>query len=308
MLHARDRLDPARSPDEALAHLLLASFDSLPTDVSRLAQASALQAAVRRWPDDLDLAWFAVRACGSKLRCDRDAAIERLVEIDPDNSAAWLEAMGHAKDRGDEVAYEAALAHAAQAKFHDSRLGSVFVAIQPVLARLPPTSSCRARDERWLRQELGRPPTADDWADIEAHALELATALPGYRTLEGCKERGGALDPVRRRHCIALLSRIVDGDTLLEQGIGFAYLIPLQTDAAESARLRERYRHLQWLYPTIDRPARIDGFIRRMWTEGEVAVLQAEAERLGRWPPPANWLPEQERARSLILTGRATSP
>ena len=43
--------------------------------------------------------------------------------------------------------------------------------------------------------------------------------------------------------------------------------------------------------------------VRRM-IEGEVPAMQAELEAHGRWPAPAGWLPDNERARSLIQTGR----
>ena len=37
--------------------------------------------------------------------------------------------------------------------------------------------------------------------------------------------------------------------------------------------------------------------ITAKWTKDTLA-------KAGRWPPPADWLPKNERARSLILTGR----
>jgi len=36
----------------------------------------------------------------------------------------------------------------------------------------------------------------------------------------------------------------------------------------------------------------------------EIRATQAALEVAGRWPPPADWLPSDPRARSLILTGR----
>ena len=36
----------------------------------------------------------------------------------------------------------------------------------------------------------------------------------------------------------------------------------------------------------------------------EVDSLRAVLEARNRWPPPADWLPDDERARSLILIGR----
>jgi hypothetical protein len=38
-----------------------------------------------------------------------------------------------------------------------------------------------------------------------------------------------------------------------------------------------------------------------MWAQGEVATLQALAIERGRWPPPSDWLPDDPRARALIL-------
>lgn len=73
----------------------------------------------------------------------------------------------------------------------------------------------------------------------------------------------------------------------------------------EAAQWRERYRQHRWLMEQRDVALDFDmsKAYARM-TEGEARTHQAELQRQGRWPPPADWLPKDENARSLILTGR----
>ena len=63
--------------------------------------------------------------------------------------------------------------------------------------------------------------------------------------------------------------------------------------------------NLQWLQAAhaSNRQFDVESLVRRM-IEGEVPAMQAELEAHGRWPAPAGWLPDNERARSLIQTGR----
>jgi hypothetical protein len=298
----RDRLEPARNADEAVDRLML---DLLATDARVEAWDTfgrASRAARQRWPSDVALAWLAYGRCGDG--CDRDEELRRLLSVDPDNAAAWMAAMEAARGRHDEAGFAYALQRAANAKIYDSRMGVVFLHVRTMLARAPVPDSCMTPQAlASLRRDVGREPTNDDRLDIMAFSLEAAIATPALSGIAGCAPRLGTppLPETQRRQCNALLSRVAaQGDTLLEQQVAVGLLLRLETDPARLAALRERYRQLQWLKSVIFGKPLPEHYATRVWSQGEVATMQALAMERGLWPPPPGWLPDDPQARALI--------
>lgn len=305
---AREHLRNPANPGQAIQHALLSQMLALrvpPADAEASARAVGIEwrAARRRWPDSLELAWSSMRNCNQALGCDPDTEWKHLATLDPDNGAVWLEAMELAARRQDDSAYDAALHRAATAGFHDSRIGTTFLHLQPLLASLPRPDACRnPSDVAELTALLGHEPDDMEWAGVEASSLELAFGMPAHGSLSGCALDAPAMSAQRRRDCMALLSRIAAGYTLLEDNIALRFLIPLAGDGAEAMALRERYRQLRWLskVPRTHLPA---DYFSRLWADGEIALLREAAIAQHRWPPPPDWLPEDERGRSLVVKG-----
>lgn len=306
---ARARLRNPATPEHAIQHALLSQMLALqapPSDVEASARAvgNEWRAARRRWPDNLELAWSSMRNCTQARGCDPDAEWRHLATLDPDNAAVWMLAMDISAQRHDDNAYDEALRRAAGAKFHDSRIGSIFLQVWPLLATLPLPDACRNQsDIVELTALLGHAPSASDWAGVEASSLELAFGIPAYGSLSGCSLDAPAMSAQRRRDCMALLPRIAAGYTLLEDNVALRYLIPLAGDGAEGVALRERYRRLRWLFTQIPRAHMPRDYFSRLWADGEIALLTEAAIAQHRWPPPPDWLPEDERGRSLIING-----
>lgn len=309
----RDGLDPSRSAREAYAHALLGEAIEQITPHGAEAERRAIvrveaawQAARRRWPDDLDIAWQAASACTAKLGCDAQQALDHLLELDPANAAAWWLAMRDAWERGDVAAYDDALSHAAASRGSDARTGSVFLALRPLLAGAPPEESClRVDDAAELQKVFGHPPTAADLAWVEAwtheFALEPTLAASAFA---GCRERdAGPLSPRRRSDCIASLSVLAGGDTLLEQSIALPLLIQLAGDSADGLAYRERYRRMLYL-SRVAPPTLVAGDPSSLFHAGEVASMRQAAIASRRWPPPADWLPPASPQRMLVTRGR----
>ena len=298
----RDRLAPARNADEAVDHLMLdlivaqgdgkGAFDPYGREL-RLAR--------QRWPDDLELSWLALGHCGDG--CDQDAEVRHLLTVDPDNAAAWMVAMSTAHADRDEKGFAYALQRAANAKIYDSRMGVVFLHARTLLARVPLPDSCHdPQTLAPLRQEVGHEPIDDDVKDITAFAMEAAVATGGFQGLSRCASRPAMppLPATQRKQCIAMLSRVAQGDTLLEQQAATSWLLGLETDPTRLAQLRERYRQLQWLQKATFGKPTPEHYATRVWSQGEVATMQALAIERGLWPPPAGWLPDDARSRALI--------
>ena len=306
---AQERLRNPANPEQAIQLALLSQMLAMlvpAADAEASARAVGVEwrAARRRWPDSLELAWSSMRSCNQALGCDPDAEWKHLATLDPDNAAVWMEAMELATRRHDDSAYDEALHRAATAKFHDSRIGTTFLHLQPLLGSLPRPDSCRnPSDVAELTGLLGHVPSDMEWTGVEASSLELAFGIPGYGSLSGCALEAPAMSAQRRRDCVALLPRIAAGYTLLEDNVALRYLIPLAGDGAEGVALRERYRRLRWLFTQIPRARMPRDYFSRLWADGEIALLTEAAIAQHRWPPPPDWLPEDERGRSLVVNG-----
>lgn len=307
---ARERLRSPATPEQAIDHVLLTQMLSLwglPADSAANARAAGLEllAARRRWPDNLELAWSSMRYCSQSLGCDREAEWNHLAALDPDNAAVWMLAMDMASQRHDDKAHRQALHRAAGAKFYDSRAGTTFLHARPLLASLERPDRCEGQDTlAQLAELIGHAPSASDWADVEASNLELAFGIPELSSLSACGPQAPAMDAQRRRDCMALLSRIAAaGDTVIEQYVALRFLIPLAGDGPEGIALRERYRRLRWLWTQVPRTHMPADYFSRLWADGEVAMLTEAAIAQHRWPPPPDWLPDDERSRMLIVSG-----
>ncbi len=304
----RAQLNPAHTADEAIDRLLLDTLTADSDDWISGTLVRRYQAARRSWPNDVELAWLAFDYCG--VSCDSDAEVRHLLAVDPNNAAAWMTAMRAARIDHDEQGFAYALQRAATAKFYDSRMGVVFLHARTLLARVPVPDSCLTPQAlASLRRDGRREPTNDDRLDIMAFALESAVASPGLSGPAMCVPNPAKLpsSDSQRRQCIALLSRVARGDTLVEQATATSGLVKLETEPARLAQWRERYRQLQWLQKvTLDNPIP-EHYATRAWSQGEVVAMQALAIELGLWPPPPDWLPDDPRARALI-TGEPPPP
>jgi hypothetical protein len=297
----RAQLGPAHTADEAIDRLLLDTLTAGSDDWISGALVRRYQAARRSWSNDVELAWLAFDYCG--VSCDSDAEVRHLLAVDPNNAAAWMTAMRAARIDHDEQGFAYALQRAATAKFYDSRMGVVFLHARTLLARVPVPDSCLTPQAlASLRRDVRREPTNDDRLDIMAFALESAVASPGLSGPAMCVPNPAKLplSDSQRRQCIALLSRVARGDTLVEQATATSGLVKLETEPARLAQWRERYRQLQWLQKvTLDNPIP-KHYATRAWSQGEVVAMQALAIELGLWPPPPGWLPDDARSRALI--------
>lgn len=306
LLQLSEQLQPQASPDDAIAHALLSG---LTRDMAEIqpdpdAVGREFRAASRRWPQNLDLAWYALQRCSQELGCDRAAKWQHLRTLDGDNAVVWMWAMQEARQRHDTAAWALALHRAASSKIYDSRNGTAFLRVRPLLAALPMPDACmNTPNLAEMQALLGRPITSEDFADVEASAMESTSSMVGYAGLTPCRD-SPSLSTASRQDCRALLAHIADGDTLVEQSLALSLQIQLIGDGPGHAQWRERYRRLRWLYSLMADAPSTPGFASRIWADGEVATLRDYAIAQGKWPPPPDWLPDSAREHSLILTGR----
>lgn len=294
----RMQLGPARTADDALDQLLVDSLAADPEDWVSGAIWRKFEAARKQWPNDVELAWLGFDRCGKT--CDREAALRHLLAVDPDNMAAWMVAMGSTRDADDETGFAYALQHAANAKFYDPRTGAVFLHARPLLKQIPLPDSCKS-PIALLAAIFGRPYDDSARADLMADGMEAALTALSFTGIQACAPKG--LSDEQRRQCTVVLSRVAQGDTMLERLLSVRVLFLLESDPARQQALRERYRGLKWLVAhqsALEAGSLPSDFIARKWSQGEFETYKAIAIERDQWPPPADWLPS-DGSRYFIL-------
>ena len=273
---------------------------------------TALLRAAALAPADPDVLWLAAAHCGVGDECR--SVQKALLAAEPDNTAVWLWEMHWAKRRGDSEGARTAFERAAAATRYDIHSGATHEAMMDGYAGLAMPASCQSAEVKlanaFMREMTGAPENTVETGMLD-HALALAAAngnlsLPPYNDVrQPCTPAlNEAMTTTLRETCKRIHTRLADGDTLMDQIIATRVMVQLTADSPEAAAWRERYRRNRWLMeqqldPRIQSQYRIEDY-----AEGEVQRMQAALEAVDRWPPPVDWLPADERDRSLILTGR----
>jgi len=267
---------------------------------------------------DPEHAWWFHGDCRSRgTDCNAEESLHILAEADPDNLWTLLILAKDAHGAGREAEALELLVAAAQAKqaSSHSRTAKLIREAWEGLTLPEPGAIVGA--------ELGR--TADGSAGIVFDAelsrlvvmtgLLAAHAIPEMSSLTSlCKPGMQAMvDPAWQRACIDVAGRIGREDpSLIGAQLGLTLAVKLTEESVESATWREQLRHHLYRYAMYaeafteleaDVGALAD-YLRDVFEYGELAALQRYAESRGlAFDPSADWLPDNERSRSLILTG-----
>ena len=311
-LQLRDMQDGSSQLAYALAVPLDASVEVMSPDAQARAMQErheeaqrALVRAVQLSPKDPEILWFATVQCASGARCD--AARQALLQAEPDNMLVWLREMAWASQRDDIVAAGLAFQRAASAPAYDAHGSVIPRVMRKAYGTLPLPLSCvdegvQGAMQRVMGMDLGRPFGVFDHAMLMAAAGTPTMALNPLR--QHCMPNAG-MDSVRRSACRSVLTRLAGGDLWIERLVALDVLIQLLGDDPEAATWRERYRENRWMMTQLA-DSKIQALLQpEDYWDDEVRSVQAALQIAGRWPPPADWLPEEAHARSLILTGRA---
>lgn len=255
-------------------------------------------------PDNPEILFLAAAQCGGGEACRK--AQQALLAAEPDNMAGWLLEIGWARTRNDPDGGQRALANAAKATHYDIHADTglqVMVEAYGDLALPAACSSEQARAELRVATGLQR-----DFGMLD-HAMVLANAnraFPSYSVIrQQClRQTDGGIDKARLAACRTILARVAEGDTLLERSIALVSMVELVADAPDAAAWRQRYREHLWLMEQWRDISLHSELQLEDYAMDEARTMQAVLEEDGRWPVPANWLPRDQHARSLIQTGR----
>lgn len=255
-------------------------------------------------PSHPDIAWLAAEKCYEGPECV--VAQQAALQAEPDNAAVWLRAMTWARMRKDDAGVEQAFKRAAAAPHYDPHRGATLLALMEGYAGLPTPAACMDSGvQSLMRKQVPSDRAFDAALFIEAIAVasEAATVFYGSELSTLCEARdGGALQGDRQADCVHIYGAMAAGPSTVERWFALPRLVALTADAPEGVEHRERYRQLLFLMQ--EHRNDWEQFDSVTMAASEFDAIQEVLTKTGRWPPPADWLPDDKRARSLILTGR----
>ena len=268
------------------------------------AAAQAMQLALHLDPHQPDIAWLAAGRCTNHDECA--SAQKTLLATEPDNAAVWLWAMSRVQNSDDDAAAERAFQRAAHATQYNNHHGAVILVLLQGYAGLPTPAIC----QRPHIQTMGR-----DMFHVENAAFDTSTFVAilgstidvslfsGMGLLNRCRpDESKTLPPQRQADCTHIATLLVNSDTLLERAVALSLLIEYAGNTPEGRQWREQLRQQQWMMEqlragTVSAPA-------AGLAADEYPSLKRSLQKSGHWPPPADWLPKDAGARSLIMDGR----
>lgn len=256
-------------------------------------------------PDNADIPWLAAIQCGVDEACH--GVRQELLEAEPDNAAAWLREMAWARMRNDKAAVDRAFQRASEAPRYDRHAGASQLAILASFSTVAMPAECEAQNVQSELRNLipgGGDVGAADFLLMYANSLAGIEA-PAYMDIRRHCSTGSAsrLDVGRRATCGKVLEKMAGSDSMLDQSIALSMLVELAGDGDDAMRWRERYRNHKWLVAHMGKPV-FEGLTMEDYAFDEIGAMQRALEVKGLWPAPPDWLPENKRERSLILTGR----
>jgi hypothetical protein len=264
------------SPEPSRTIGATAHFDG---DLFRAAQAA---------PSDTLVQWLVANYgdAAPEGASRRDAAIDALTRMEPDNGAVWMQALTAAAQRGDGAAVDDALGRMAASRRFDDHYVDIVHAWIDVYDRHPAPAALSV--------------DAYDGGFAAAVAKASATAMPAYQFIvTACKPKTASHDNFARGASCTDAGRLMlqRGDTLIARSIGFAILRNL--DAATDAD-RLANRNLEWYRANALHGTGEDGNVRDAlgyesdWRrmDDEIDVLRSALQRAGLpTEAPDGWSP-----------------
>jgi hypothetical protein len=278
------------------------------TSTALLARATALA------PGDART-WFAaarLNPCEEAAPCPADTALARLLQVDPDNAAAWLMELERATERADAPAARAALARAARAPAYRDRIEAME---QVVLREWLDDATILAFDPA-TAQTAATPAQYSRWFKLfEAWTAFMVMEPGGYPLTQACDPAGAAKDDTAARADCLAIARMMDTDasSLLAQSHGRFLQARLATDPVERSRLEARRNEIKWLVhegrgpiPADIDPVKMEEEIaQRLAGIGELERLRSSVAARGLVFPPDWHAPNLDEAEAK---DEATTP
>lgn len=324
--YLRDIAATGHSRDLLAAAMLWPVFDSLvPTEPANHAAANKplsqealawAQAARRINPRDPVIAWIDAAGCaGQDATCDSRAALQVLLQEEPDNAAALMLAIADAENSGDSMALRQHWKAVGNTTRYDTHALEISRLLHATLqnADWPPLDATLAEFMGGMLS-LDRPATHQELANAAINAALVRLSWPDLAAVSNQCKSDRYLPAERRLQCTHVLELMAENDThLITPLLGLSLLIRSAGDVPKASAWCESLRQLYWVYENASPPrpfetgeVSLTDYYTWFVTEGELFAMRRLLELRGlSATAPADWLPSNERRRALVTTGRA---
>lgn len=263
-------------------------------------------------PRDPLVAWIEASDCGGLSdSCDPDAALESLLQAEPDNAAVHFLAMAAANRASSQQRAEQHWQAAAASTTYDTHALQMSQLLYAAMedAVLPPLTPALAQS---MGRSLGsnRDATPEDLRDVVTMAVWAAVAIPAYQTpTRMCVvDESAPLPAQRAAQCRRVMTMLASDQTvMIGQMIGLKKMVELSRGSDDAGLWEARFRQFHWTYENALRSMGPTGFpmppeyLRWALTEGELPAMRKLLEANGIVPaPPEGWLPEPAELRALL--------
>lgn len=275
-----------------------------------------MQAALEARPTIPLVHWLVASGCtfveSQVVECDRERALERLLELDGDNAAVHLMAASFASTAGDEVAARTHLARAAALPRHDD-YGSDLLHI--IVDARRGASLPRMPDEVVAYHQASDAviSSAEDVSAAYSISQWAAHALPAFKGLmDLCSLGDESLlrDAGLRQDCLGAFAHLGMSDaTILEPLVALRTLVRY-SEGAGKTRWKARLRQVAWLHEQALRLApdwpganiQSTEYVDWLMEEGELGAFRHLLQGHGiPVEPPPGWFPDYPDHRALLL-------
>jgi len=285
------RRQQAVSLDEPDAAARRATLDQLAVEATALA--------IARGADDPVVQLLLSQVCDQEWAlCDADAAVARLIELEPGNGLAALVMLSRAHHRKDADGERAALRMLAGAERLDTHEVALLAAVRDLVgnAGVPPA----------MLGEVPEGLTAEDHRATLVFGYSLAIPRPWLSPLAR-RCRAAPQDSDERADCSLAAGVASRANDAINLRIGLALLEDLAVDPEERARIRQQRRDLDWqnsVYSELTRqvgesPGSAAAHLEAMVAAGGEEALRTKLLSEAGIPlaAPADWTPSDPRLR-----------
>ena len=204
-----------------------------------------LRRAVTLSPKDADIAWLEAMGCGRlKAACNRENAVSRLQQMQPDNLAVHLLAFNQADIVANETQRLATLQAMANSRYSDIHYFSIGKLYFEALRGWHTPTKMSAYEA--FGDDIDQSPVTDDeHRKVMAAGYSIAMGLPALQQITTyCKNEN--LAPDELQNCQKIAEIMIKDKTLIMHRIGLRIGVAVFKKEPEASQWREAYRTSYW--------------------------------------------------------------
>jgi hypothetical protein len=310
-----EQLQISNNPRDLVVASNLLDFHEMaenPNQAANPIHVEQLKKAIALSPGDADIAWLEAMGCGRlEAACNRENAVSRLQQMQPDNLAVHLLAFNQADIAANKTQRLTALQAMANSRYSDIHYFSIGKLYFEALRGWHPPMTLSAYDA--FGDDIDQSPVTDDeHRKVMAAGYSMAMGLPALQQITTyCKNESLTSDELQ--YCQKIAALMIKDKTLLMHRIGLRIGVAAFKQEPEASQWREAYRVSYWQLSGYDPRRKIKYSERKAfnaWPDADEVAQQKQRliDKGIPLTPPADWLPESEEAKKLLNVPAAAKP